>query len=160
MFSQRMDTLGCAVGFAVRADLAEADLGIEHVVESGLAREIPDGVGQRHVVHDDEWDHGARLGGAAGFGGGGGLGGRRVAGSRGGLGGIVGGDLRWRRAREPATAGEAASLAGAALAAAASPAGEVVWARPARLQATIPTSVRERSIVFHVYKMELTFTGR
>jgi hypothetical protein len=49
-----------------------------------------------------------------------------------------------------AAAGGAASLAGVALAAAGvvSTAGEVVWAKPARLQATIPTSVSERAICF------------
>ncbi len=73
MFSQRMDTEGWGVGLAVRAELAEADLGIEQVVDFGLARQVPDRVRQRHVVHDDERDDGARLGrGGAGGGFGGG----------------------------------------------------------------------------------------
>jgi len=42
-------------------------------------------------------------------------------------------------------AGGAASLAGVA---GASPVGEVVWAKPAKLQATIPTNVRARIIRF------------
>ena len=53
--------------FAIRPDLAEADLGIEYIIESGLAREIADRVGQRHVVHDDEWNQITQFGGGAGF---------------------------------------------------------------------------------------------
>ena len=83
---------GLRCGFAVRADLAEADFGIEHIIDFGLAREIPDSVGQRHVVHDDEGDDGLRLGRVSGVVGGGGVI-RRSIGDRSRGDGVVGGDL-------------------------------------------------------------------
>ena len=54
--------LGCR--FAIRAGLAKRDLGIQHVVEVSLPGQVLDRVRQRDVVHDDEGDYRAGLGGS------------------------------------------------------------------------------------------------
>ena len=45
---------GLRRGLAVRSGLAEGNFRIKHVVQVGLAREILDGVSQRHVVHHNQ----------------------------------------------------------------------------------------------------------
>ena len=52
--------------FAIRPDLAETDLGIEHVIQGGHTREVADRVGQLRLIHDDDGNNRAWLGGAGG----------------------------------------------------------------------------------------------
>ena len=46
---------------AVRSQLAVANLGIELVVDAGLAREVADGIGERHIIHHNQGNDAAAL---------------------------------------------------------------------------------------------------
>ena len=46
-------------------NLAETDLGVEHVIQTGHARQVPDRVGELGIIHNNDWNDGSRLGGAA-----------------------------------------------------------------------------------------------
>ena len=52
-------------GHAVRAGLAESDFRIEHIIKTGLASQVLDRVRQRDIIHDDQRNDRASIGGSS-----------------------------------------------------------------------------------------------
>ena len=103
----------------------------------------------RHVVHDDERNYGAGLGGGEGFGRVGGWG-RGFACRDSRLGGIVGGVLGGSRRRSLSRgAGGGRDVTG----------GRVGLGKASQAGGENPNERESKEYAFHVFKMVLTFTG-